>query len=209
MFFFDRCQSKYAWALSAGLRLHKFEVPDPANRLVHRVELPDLPQTVLPPGPASCRPAFPPFRPVTEGCGAIPVRGAGRAAATGRRRRGAVRCDAARPAEEVAGRGRVHGGGKPCRYGLGAAAGGQRGNGQACGQGEVLVQCSLHSRDTQGNYVSQTRRSSGRARARHAAGASRAVRRTIMVRHAAGACRPRDKKGDLRGYRKARSLQGS
>lgn len=136
MFFFDRCQSKYAWALSAGLRLHKFEVPDPANRLVHRVELPDLPQTVLPPGPASCRPAFPPFRPVTEGCGAIPVRGAGRAAATGRRRRGAVRCDAARPAEEVAGRGRVHGGGKPCRYGLGAAAGEQRGNGQACGQGK-------------------------------------------------------------------------
>lgn len=38
MFFFDRCQSKYAWALSAALRLHKFETPEPANRLVHRVE---------------------------------------------------------------------------------------------------------------------------------------------------------------------------
>ncbi|WP_229278598.1 hypothetical protein, partial [Burkholderia cenocepacia] len=28
MFFFDRCQSKYAWALSAGLRLHSVEGPD-------------------------------------------------------------------------------------------------------------------------------------------------------------------------------------
>lgn len=77
MFFFDRCQSKYAWALSAVLRLHTVEVPDPANWLVHRVELPDLPQTVLPPraGRAPAR-AGSPFRysaRATEGCGAIPV----------------------------------------------------------------------------------------------------------------------------------------
>ncbi|VWB52517.1 hypothetical protein BDI24065_02413 [Burkholderia diffusa] len=37
----------------------------------------------------------------------------------------------------------------------------------------------------------------------------RRAHRTIMVRHAAGACRLRDKGGNLRGYRKARSLQGS
>ncbi|CAI8693240.1 hypothetical protein EMIT0111MI5_10615 [Burkholderia sp. IT-111MI5] len=69
MFFFDGCQSKYAWALSAGLRLHSVEVPDPANRLVHRVELPVRPQTVLPQGRPRGARAGPPSRPSVQAAG--------------------------------------------------------------------------------------------------------------------------------------------
>lgn len=152
MFFFDWCQSKYAWALSAVLRLHTVEVPDPANWLVHRVELPDLPQTVLPPraGRAPAR-AGSPFRysaRATEGMWRNPRRGAGRAAATGRRCRVALRCGAARPGGKVAGRGRPHGGGKPGRRGCGTAAGRQRGNrgGRRAGKEWCSADCTVVTR---------------------------------------------------------------
>ncbi len=137
MFFFDRCQSKYAWALSAVLRLHTFEVPDPANRLVHTSNSPTCRRRYFPRAGRALR--------APARLSAIPPRQAKEGAKspswcrTGRRNgppmpcRGSPRCGSARIAEAPA--------------------------------TEGLVQCRLHSHDTSGNHAVQEWCSTSRARA--------------------------------------------
>ncbi|QTO46195.1 hypothetical protein [Burkholderia latens] len=67
----------------------------------------------------------------------------------------------------------------------------------------------MRNRAARANHDCATRRDIGRAGRGTPVMRRCTVRRTILVRHAATACRPHDKKGDLRGCSKARSLQGS